>query len=256
MAIKSIKTKIAVGVLATGILASMGTAFAGVDISGQFSSWYQANFKQTTNKVTADATADYAKNLNNYNNEYNTLKSNSVNEVVSFQKDQSTASMLTLNKQKNDYINQVNAAANGLEAKAPGDFQTFVDSVNGTVDGLKAQAKIYGEDGLKKVVDAQTPKSVELVGKDVAAYQKSSVDNLTATIQDRQAKLNQLIKDQAATSDKAVRAHIEVKIAELRAELTAYAKQQVELSKAVVKAEADKKTAAALVALEAAATIK
>ncbi|QJC53997.1 hypothetical protein HGI30_22370 [Paenibacillus albicereus] len=256
MAIKSLKTKIAVGVVATGIVASMGTAFAGVDIAGQFNSWYNTKFGAATTKVAVDATIDYGKKLSSYNNEYNQLKTDSTTGVTAYQKDQSDASMLAINKQKNDYITQVNAAADGLSAKAPSDFQGFVNGVNATVDGLKSEAKKYGENGLKSSVEDQSKKSVEQVGKDVAAYQKSSTDNLTATIKDRQDKLNKLIQDQAATSDKAIRANIEAKIAELRAELNDYAKQQVEAAKTNVKAEADTKTAAALAALEAAAVIK
>ncbi|MCM3747778.1 hypothetical protein M3223_10455 [Paenibacillus pasadenensis] len=253
---KSLKTKIAVGVLATGIVASMGTAFAGVDIAGQFNSWYQAKFNQATGKVVADTTKDYASKLNSYNNEYNTLKNGTVNEVVVSQQEESKNSMLKLNQQKNEYISQVNAAADGLQANTAPKFEQFVNDVNGVVNGVKDQAKAYGENDLKKSVDSQTQKSVTQTGKDVAAYQKSAVDNLTAKIQERQAQLDQLIKDKAATSDSEIRAHIEAKIAELRAELTAYAKQQADLAKAAVKAEADTKTAAALKALEAAATIK
>ncbi|MGN7454328.1 hypothetical protein ACTHPH_05890 [Paenibacillus pasadenensis] len=256
MAIKMLKTKIAVGVVATGIVASMGTAFAGVDIAGQFNSWYNKQFRSATTEVAVKALIENGKKLDAYNTEYKQLKTESVNGVVSYQKQQSEGSMKTINSQKNDYINQVNAAADSLSSKAPADFDKFVSDVNATVDTAKNLAKGVGEIDLKSSVESQSKASVEQVGKDVAAYQKSSTDNLTATIKDRQDKLSKLIEEQAAASDAEIRAHIEAKIAELRAELSAYAKQQVEAAQAKVKAEADTRTKAALAALDAAAVIK
>ncbi len=252
MAMKSLKSKVAVGVLATGLIAGMGSVFAATDISGQFQSWYKTNFTNTvTVPVTANAAVELKNQLSGYATEFTTLTASSNQAIVSDQKAQSNTSMTTINSKKNDYVNQVTNAKNDIKNNQIGrDTQNLIGGLNFVGNIAVKGAEVAGQLSLNSDLDAQGKESVKQVKKDVAAYQASSTGDLASKIQAAKDELKILIDQSAATADAEVRKNLEQKIAELRKTLSDYAAKQVTENKALVKAAADTDTAAALKALE------
>ncbi|UQZ33153.1 hypothetical protein C2I18_06040 [Paenibacillus sp. PK3_47] len=252
---KSVKSKVAVGVIVTGLMAGMGTAFASTDAGVQFKAWYSTVFNTASSKVTKDITSTYQAKLGSYNAEYEALKSSSVQSIKDSTEAKRIDTMKTINAAKNNYIYQVENAEKSTTVET--DFAVFARGINEQVDAVKEGAKAYGETDLKNKLNAQGSASVTEINKQVASQQKSSTEDLTKKIKEAQDNINALVKQHSEAADKDIRSHIEAKIAELRAELTKYAADLTAAKQAEVAAAGDKAQAEALAALDAiAASIK
>lgn len=252
---KSVKSKVAVGVIVTGLMAGMGTAFASTDAGVQFKAWYSTVFNSTTKQVSQDVLGTYQAKLGAYNSEYKTLKSSSMQNIKDSAEAKRIETMKTINNAKNQYIYQVDNAEKSTTVET--DFAVFARGINEQVDAVKEGAKAYGETDLKTNLNNQGTESVKEIKKQVASQQKSSTEDLTQKIKEAQGRINDLVKQHSEAADKDIRSHIEAKIAELRAELKQYASDLVIAKKAEVAAAGDQAQADALAALDAiAASIK
>lgn len=247
---KSIKTKVAVGVITTGLLAGMGTAFAGTDAGTQFKTWYGKVFVTSSAKVSQDVQNTYQAKLGAYNTEFNALKASSAKGIVDSTTAKSTEAMKAINAAKNDYVAQVNNAKTSIDVQR--DFEVFTQTFNSqVVDKTKNAAKAYGEKDLKNTLDKQGTDSVTKINSDVAGYKASSTADLTKQIKDAQDAINKLVAQYSQEADSNIRTHIEAKIVELRNDLTQYAAALVVAKQADVTAAATKAQTEALDALDA-----
>lgn len=248
MVMKSLKGKIAAGVIVTGLVAGMGSVFASTDAGAQFGSWYSSVFNKSTTKITTDVAITYGSKIGQYSNEYAQLKAASEKKIEDAQLAKKNSTMATINTQKNTYTDQVNNAAAKLNVE--GDFAKFTEDTKTAINALKASAKTIGESGLKTSLDKQGKVSVEAIEKDVAAFKASSTKYLNEVITNAKATVNGKVDTNAAASKAAITAHIEAKIVELRNELTAYAATLVAEKQAAIELAGNNATTDALAALD------
>ncbi|WP_138495652.1 hypothetical protein [Paenibacillus pinistramenti] len=232
MVLKSLKSKIAAGVVGVSLVAGMSTVFAGVDAGEQFTNWYSSLFSKTSSQVGTKVATDYAKQLNAYNTEYNTLKNGSTQAVKDEATAQGKAAVDAVNSQKDTYVSQIEGAANKIDVA--GDFTKFVGTTNNTVDAGAKQAADYAKRDLDKALNTQGTQSVAAVNTQVGQAQTSATDELTKKITDTKAAIQTLVNEQAATADQAIREHINGQIEALRTQLTQYADDLVKAKKADV----------------------
>ncbi|GGA33238.1 hypothetical protein [Paenibacillus physcomitrellae] len=249
MVLKSLKSKIAVGVIGVSLVAGMSTVFAGVDAGAQFSSWYHGLFVSTSGQVQAGITADYAKKVGQYTGEYNSLKTSSKQEIKNEVGTKTTSAETAINDYKDAYVGQINTAKDNINVA--GDFNTFAETVNHGVDITAGQLSKAAQNDLKNTLNAQGKQSVTDVNKQVTQKKDSATADLTAKINAAKDDIQELVNEQSAVADQAIRAHIDAQIAALEKTISDYAAQLVKENKDDIDAEGDKVQDAAIAELDA-----
>lgn len=246
---KSMKSKIAAGVVVVSVVAGTSTVFAGVDAGAQFKNWYGSLFGKTTATIQAQVATDYAANLSDYQKEYNTLKNTSKQEIVTEAGVKVDSANSAIKGQKDGYISQINGAK--ADINVAGDFSKFVTTTNQGNDIIKEGVRKTGEADLKSTLNKQGQDSVKEVNKQVTASKDAATQELTDKIAAAKKEIQDLVAQQATAADKSIRDHIDAKIVELRQQLQAYAAELVAQNKAKVDAEGDKVQQEATDALDA-----
>lgn len=253
MAMKTLKGKIAAGVIATGLIAGMGTVFAATDAGTQLTNWYtNAVWNKAKVEVSAAAAVDLALDLDAYNKgQYATLKKSSVDSVVANEEARSKAAMLEINARKNYYNGQVNGASTFLTTTKIGqDFAGLTNDLKTVVDLAKSGAKLTGEFDLKNSINKQGEASEKKVKANVANYKTSSTGDLNATITTAKNAIQAKVAETQASTTTELEKYVDDKVIELNNELTSIATGLVNSNNAKVSSAGDVATADALKALD------
>lgn len=181
---KSLKGKIATGVVAVGLLSGVGMVFADTDAGTALQNWYNGQFGTATQKVTNDTGVHAAGVLRDGVNKYNgfvTAATNSINgtkdtaiqtasgEITNAEAIHAAA----LDRQKQFILANIDSQFAAIWNKA----QTDIDSAG--VEALK-----YANRDLKTKTDKLGSDALDQVNTDVTAAKEKAKADLVQAIQD------------------------------------------------------------------------
>jgi hypothetical protein len=236
--IKSLKSKMAVGVVAVGLVASMGTAFAATGGAGaQVQSWYNTAKDLAFNTVTGQAGSYAQAKLPALQTEYNGIKNTAVNNVKTAGTDAATIANNNINGKKDTYIDQINASEATITTAMPGQFDGYVSGAKTVINNGAIQAETYAENEVTSKVTGQTNTSKGLLNTSVTDTKTAAVNALTAEINATKLALQNAIATEQGTALTEVKAALEAKIVELRTQLNAFTAGKVDAAKADIQAK-------------------
>lgn len=236
---KRIKSKVAIGIVAAGMVASMGTAFAATDAGAQIKGWYSTASSAVKATVTGDFASYYLDKTTTHAVGVVALTANSVSEVKTAGESKTQSVQNSINGQVNQYSGQIDAAQASIASSMPGEYDKFVSATNFTTN---LTVGLLGA-GEKKVVpaaiDAQESASVKKLSNDVSSTQAAAAQALNDKIAASKAELQRLLAEEQKTATKEVKDNLDAKIKALEDELAALAASNVTDAKAAINAKGD-----------------
>lgn len=216
---KALKSKLAVGVIATGLVAGMGTAFAATDAGGQLQSWYNSATKVTKALVAGDVASFVASNNDKLVSDYKAINNGAVNDVKTAGTTETTQTQGAINGQVTTYSNAIDAKKGSIVAGMPGEYDKVVNEANtfnnGVIDGLGFAGKL----DIIHDVNEQGKKSLNALESNVATTQTQAAATLTTKIETTKTELNNLLSQERTAASKEIKDNLTAKIAAKLAEL-------------------------------------
>ncbi|PFH85614.1 hypothetical protein [Bacillus sp. AFS088145] len=201
---KSMKKKIAVGILAAGILTSSSLAFASTN-AGELFTNYAAQLlndaKSTVSNTLGSKTSDMIGALKNKLNAYASDTENGVNNK---QGELQQAGVNKINGQSDEHINAINNALPGINQNTTDQFSQLVAQLN-----AQTTAGVEGEvNGLKPDFSSQVTNRQQKI----TAEQAKALNDLEDAINAAKVTLGQLIDLQKQTADQQVKTYLQDQI--------------------------------------------
>ncbi|PGM59092.1 hypothetical protein [Bacillus sp. AFS053548] len=201
---KSMKKKIAVGILAAGILTSSSLAFASTN-AGELFTNYAAQLlndaKSTVSNTLGSKTSDMIGALKNKLNAYASDTENGVNNK---QGELEQTGVNKINGQSDEHINAINNALPGINQNTTDQFSQLVAQLN-----AQTTAGVEGEvNGLKPDFSSQVTNGQQKI----TAEQAKALNDLEDAINAAKVTLGQLIDLQKQTADQQVKTYLQDQI--------------------------------------------
>ncbi|XRG78458.1 hypothetical protein V5E38_22405 [Rossellomorea sp. GAMAL-10_SWC] len=201
---KSMKKKIAVGILAAGILTSSSLAFASTNAGGVFTN-YAAHLlndaKSTVSSTLGSKTSDMIGALKNKLNAYASDTENGVNHK---QGELEQAGISKINGQSDEHINAINNALPGINQHTTDQFSQLVAQLNDqTTAGVESEVNGLKPDFSSQVTNGQ---------QKITAEQAKALNDLEDAINAAKVTLGQLIDLQKQTADQQVKTYLQDQI--------------------------------------------
>lgn len=251
MFLKSVKGKIAAGVIVVSVVAGTSTVFAGVDARTQFTNWYHGLLSAKSGEITSKALSNYNAELGDYNKrDYPNLKNDSIRDIQKEGLTKTVSVSSAINNQKDDYKSAIDKALSDINKGIGSDFDKIVSDTNGQVDALNSQAISDKKADLETALNSTGDSSVTGLNKAVSGVSTLAKADLQIKIKTAQAQVNTLIFLKSKEADKKVADHIQAQIDALTKQLSDYAAQLVQANKTKIDTAGDQAQSDALAALD------
>ncbi|NOU84314.1 hypothetical protein GC102_00730 [Paenibacillus sp. LMG 31460] len=216
---KALKSKLAIGVIATGLVAGMGTAFAATDAGGQLQSWYSSASAITKGLIAGDVASYVAANKEKMVTDYKNINNSAVNDVKTAGTTETTRVQDSINGQLNTYTTAIDSKNTSIKGSMPGEYDRLVNGTNainnGVIDGIGFVAKL----DITKDVNDQGRTSVNNLTTAVGTTQTQAATALTTKIEATKTELNTLLAAERTAASQEIKDNLAAKIAAKLAEL-------------------------------------
>lgn len=241
----TLRNKIMAGVLCATLVGGVGTAFAATDAGDKLQAWYDGEFKTSAAQVMKD-TETYGKGLiAGLQTWFGGVTTDSTGRINAAGLKEISDRSKTINAEAKAYINDINGQKTTISQGMQEQYNTTVNTHNGTIDGYATWGYNYAEGELTKALNKQGGESVTAVTDGVAATQKQAIADLTAAIDKAKSDLQVLIDAKEAAATTKVKAHLDEQIRLKKADINAKTAELEGLKKAdITKAGQDAQDAA------------
>lgn len=247
---KALKSKLAIGVIATGLVAGMGTAFAATDAGVQLQGWYNSASTAAKALIAGEFASYYGvetgKLANSVEASTNAARVNiattgraelaGVNKAI---KDQNTA-----------YNGQITAAASNIQGSIGTEYDAVVSDTNTTTNSKIAAIGVADAKNITNAVKNHEGVYTSRLNSGVEETRAAAVAELTQKILDTKTNLEALLAQEKAQATTEVKGNLDGKISALKAELEELTKTLQEAAQGRIIAKANELETAALTQLE------
>ncbi|QHT58536.1 hypothetical protein GXP70_00115 [Paenibacillus lycopersici] len=137
---KFMKTKVAAGVVAVGMLASMGTVFAATDAGGQLHNWYDKASSTIKGVITGEFATYKSGKIDEHNGKVATAIGKARQDIRDAGNAQIANVKSSVTSQTAAYGSQLDSAKGAILTSMPAEFDAFVSTENTKTDGDVAKA--------------------------------------------------------------------------------------------------------------------
>ncbi|MFD2615328.1 hypothetical protein [Paenibacillus gansuensis] len=250
---KFMKSKVAAGVLAVSMVATMGTAYAAVNPNAgtQLQNWYTA----TANAAKALVTGNFNSYYNAETAKLNTSVNNTINTARENIRDTGRAEVTRLNNnvngQLNTYLGQIDSTNSSIQGSMQAEYNSFVSGINAKTNSDLAVIGTASEKSIANAVKNHEGVYTTRLNEAATKTQSEAVAALQAKIAAVKAELNGLVEQGKANATNEINANLDSKISELKATLEALTAQLTAAAQGRIVAKSDQLQAEAIDALNA-----
>ncbi|MEK3884353.1 hypothetical protein [Paenibacillus sp. PL2-23] len=247
---KKVKVKVAAGVVAVGMVASMGTVFAATDAGSQLQGWY-LNASNTVKEIISGDFASYqAEKQADHKKAVEGITKNAREDVRDAGRAELASTNESINAQVEKYVGQINSKQAAITGAMPGEYNRFVSETNGTTNGEVAKTGAANETSINNAIrnhnnwyQGQLTTGVN----ENTATQKAVLEQEIASTQ---AELKALLAGEQTEATNEVKAHLDSKLAALQAQLQTLANKGVAQAEKDIKQKGDELLKASLSELD------
>ncbi|MFB7138201.1 hypothetical protein ACFCYN_00905 [Gottfriedia sp. NPDC056225] len=201
---KSMKKKIAVGILAAGIVTSSSLAFATTNAGDLFKNFASQLLNDAKSTVSSTLGTKTSEKIDALKDKLSALVTDSEEGVNNKQGELEQAGVNKINGQSNEHIQAINDSLSGIKQNTPGQFSSLVSQLNSqTTTGVESEVN-----GLKPDFSSQVSNGQQKI----SAEQAKALDDLEDAINAAKQTLGQLIDMQKQSADQQVKAYLQDQI--------------------------------------------
>ncbi|ANE46505.1 hypothetical protein SY83_09690 [Paenibacillus swuensis] len=244
---KLFKSKVAVGVMAVSMAATIGTAYAAVNpnAGAQLQQWYTSASNATKAIIAGDFAAVYAGKKEELENSVEGLKNGARVSIAATGRAEVARVNTSVNGQLATYSGQIDTANGTITSGIAAEYDQLVAATNATTNGQVNAIGTVSKAGIASAIRNHEGVYSGRLSDAAAATTTQAKSDLSAKIAATKAELNRLLALEKETATTEINSNLTTKIAELKAELVALT--------ARLKKEAEDRILAQGAALEAAA---
>lgn len=218
---KSLKSKLAIGVVATGLVAGMGTAFAatGVDAGVQLQSWYSAASNLAKATVTGQLNTYYATKTGELNTTVTTGINAARTNIAATGRAELAGVNSEINDQKGAYLGQISNAKGAINTSIGAEYDAFVSSTNDKTNRDLAAVGVQAEKDITNAVRNHEGVYTTRLNEGVAATSTAAKNALTTAIVDAKSELNGKIAAESGQAATEVTTNLNTTIGALQTQL-------------------------------------
>ncbi|QOS98799.1 hypothetical protein JNUCC42_20535 [Brevibacterium sp. JNUCC-42] len=213
---KKVKSKIVIGVLAVGLVGSLGTAFAAVDVGGQLKNWYDKQFSASTASIVTE-TAKYGNEQKAITeNELNKIKNQVSDRVKQAGTEEANRAVASLTAAKNDYLNALRGKTNEIKGNMQNEYNQKVEVIKQEINKVANHTKVNSIIDLTNKVNHAGEAGKQEIRTNVTSTQDKAKQELTGAINDAKNTINGLIREKEASTKEETKRFIDEKVAEIQ----------------------------------------
>lgn len=248
---KSLKSKLAIGVIATGLVAGMGTAFAATDAGVQLQGWYNTASTLAKAAVTGDFAVYYADKAKDLNTNVDNGITKARQDIRDTGNAELAGAQTAINTQNSAYSTQITNTKKSITDSISGEYDSLVSTTNAVTNG--SLVAIDALDTIKitnAVKNHENYYTTNVLEAGVKTTSDAAVAALTTQISDTKTALEALIATEKATASAEVKANLDTKISALQTKLAELTQQLEKAAQDRIAARADVLEAATLKQLD------
>ncbi|MFC4100694.1 hypothetical protein [Paenibacillus xanthanilyticus] len=218
---KKMKGKVVAGVVAVGMVASMGTAFAATNAGTQMNSWYT----KATGTVKSIITGEFGSYYSEQTASHNAAVNSSVDKARQDIRDAGNAELKrannAVNAEVNAYVADIQGAQSAITTSMPAEYDNFVSTTNQTTDaGIDAIGEA-NKKFLNSAVKSHTGVYTGRLTTGVEATQEAAAAKLNGQISATKDALDKLLASEKSAATTEITENLQNELKALKEELAA-----------------------------------
>jgi|SRR5690606_25141315 len=218
--LKSVKGKVIAGTVAVGLLSGVTVAFGATDAGKNLKSWYDGQFKQSSDLV-AQKVAGYAEGkVEGLAIEYEGLKDNTTDKLNTRGEFVTGTTNKGIDARASEHIDAIKDQKQAIESHLEGQFKALSNFAKGLINETGDKALAYATEDLEKHAGTVGEEEIGKMKESVAETTAQAVSDLEETIKYAKEDLQAQLDKNADLTIEEIIGMIDAKIVELRDKIT------------------------------------
>ncbi|WP_404458090.1 hypothetical protein [Oceanobacillus kapialis] len=214
--LRTVKGKIAVGVVAVGVISGTGAALANTDAGAQLKNWYEGLFNETAEVIEADVTAYGEGKLPELAEEYNGLKSDASADIDGTRASETESAEAAIAEVKNSHIESLDGAKTEiLDGMGVKFYDLFLEGYF-EIERLGEEGVNYATNDLTAFTGTEGEAALTKVTEDLTAAKESAVSELEEAIRQAREEITAEVENQKEITTRNLQNQINFKINDVR----------------------------------------
>ncbi|AVQ98223.1 hypothetical protein OBCHQ24_04000 [Oceanobacillus iheyensis] len=236
--LRTVKGKIAVGVLTVGVISGTGAALAGTDAGANLKSWYDGLFNETAAEIEADVTAYGEGKLPGLTAEYNGLKADASGDIDGKRANETESAEAAITQVKNSHIESLEGTkAEILEGMGVQFYNLFLEGYF-EIERLGEEGVNYATNDLTAFTGTEGEEALGQLTDNLTAAKDSAVSELEEAIRQAREEVEAEVDNEQEINTRNLKNQINFKINDVREVVEELLEDLVEEQKAIITAAA------------------